>query len=96
MTNGKKIATVILLCGLILTGCDDVEVTQSKVAGYANLRSVPGVSCLYYDEKTLIVYYVRERRDDYKGYGFMSPYYAPNGLPYIYDDGELREIHETD
>ena len=37
--------------------------------------------CLYYCEETKIVYIIFGECGGYDGYGYMSPYYAPNGLP---------------
>lgn len=50
---------------------------------------------LYYDPNTMIVYLVFNERSGYKGYGYMSAYYAPNGLPYQYDAGARQLVEIT-
>ena len=52
------------------------------------------MSDLYYDANTKIVYIMFNECAGYSGYGYMSAYYAPNGLPYIYNaqTNELEEI----
>lgn len=54
-----------------------------------------GANDLYYDSQTKVVYFVFSKRSGYAGYGYMSAYYAPNGLPYVYDpfNQELVEIN---
>ena len=56
--------------------------------------AIPGAKDLYYDTQTKIVYFVFSEAISYQGYGYMSAYYAPNGLPYQYDpfNQELIEI----
>ena len=52
------------------------------------------VSNLYYDVDTKIVYIMFHEQVGWAGYGYMSAYYAPNGLPYLYDPetNTLQEI----
>lgn len=59
-----------------------------------NLISIAGADDLYYDRSTMVVYFVFNEYMGYQGYGYMSAYYAPNGLPYLYDplNQELVEI----
>ena len=47
---------------------------------------------LYYDSATRIVY-LKFNSGSYKGY--LSPYYAPNGLPYKYNP-ETNTFEEID
>ena len=49
---------------------------------------------LYYDTNTKIVYILFNECAGYFGYGYMSPYYAPNGMPYVYNvqTNSLEEI----
>lgn len=56
------------------------------------------MSDLYYDANTKIVYIMFNECAGRSGYGYMSAYYAPNGLPYIYNvqTNELEEIAYTD
>lgn len=91
----KLTAFVLALClVLVLAGCkqnapngeDNYEIITSLVhTKYRNM---------YYDTSTKIVYVVITTTAYSRGYGYMSPYYAPNGLPYLYDaeSGELVEI----
>lgn len=88
----KLTAFVLALClVLVLVGCypgmKNYEMTT-------NLIGVDGKQNLYYDPSTYIVYFIFNESTGDKGYGYMSPYYAPNGLPYLYDveSGELVEI----
>lgn len=91
----KLTAFVLALClMLVLAGCkqsasdgeDNYEIITSLVhTKYRNM---------YYDSSTKVVYVVMIQTAYSRGYGYMSPYYAPNGLPYLYDveSGELVEI----
>ena len=49
------------------------------------LIPIPNRECLYYDPTEKVVYIMYYEHVDYWGYGYMSPYYAQNGLPYLYD-----------
>ena len=55
---------------------------------------------LYYDTNTKIVYIIFNEcaRNSGYGYGYMSPYYAPNGMPYVYNvqTNSLEEIVKED
>lgn len=85
----KKIIMLVLL-SVLLTGC--------SYAGSKNYTE-PIDRCLlpttkqnlYYDSSTKIVYMIF---NEIVGHS-MSPYYAPNGLPYIYnpETNELEEIN---
>lgn len=46
---------------------------------------------------TAIVYILFNECAGYSGYGYMSPYYAPNGIPYTYDESTntLKEIERN-
>lgn len=52
-----------------------------------NLEQCEGYMDLYYDPSTLITYV-------YKTGQVMSPYYAPNGKPYLWDGCNLVIIPE--
>ena len=56
------------------------------------------MSDLYYDANKKIVYIMFNDCAEYCGYGYMSAYYAPNGLPYMYNPqtNELEEITKED
>ena len=52
---------------------------------------------LYYDVNTKIVYIIFNKTIGNTGYGYMSPYYASNGYPYIYNvqNNSLEEIERS-
>ena len=93
-----------IFCGLLavilcfgLCGCEEtipstINETSESFIGFS---AIPGESNLYYDVDTKIVYIIFKERKGYGGYGFMSPYYAPNGFPYQYDANE-RTLVEID
>lgn len=83
----KKFITILIAICLMfcLVGC---TVEGSK--NYADrtngrLIPVPTHQDLYYDTNTNIVYIVFNEYSGNCGYGYMSPYYADNGMPYIYN-----------
>ena len=53
---------------------------------------------LYYDTNTKIVYILFNEGAGFSGYGYMSPYYAPNGMPYVYnvETNSIEEIVTED
>lgn len=53
---------------------------------------------LYYDTNTKIVYILFNEGAGNAGYGYMSPYYAPNGMPYVYNvqTNSLEKIIKED
>lgn len=75
------IAAVLLCFSLASYGAN----VSSSVANHANMIAIEGKDTLYYDSTTRIVYIMFEEYCGQLGYGFMSPYYADNGLPYQYD-----------
>ena len=79
---------IIGLSGCAMRGRNNYESNTERLA------SVPGEQCLYYDTKTGIVYFVFNEFTGNQGYGYMSAYYAPNGLPYLYKDGKLVEVED--
>lgn len=82
----KKILAILLSFILVLSLCACSPVEGSKnYESHTNLISITGHKNLYYDPCTNIVYIIFNEANGYKGYGYMSPYYAANGLPYIYD-----------
>lgn len=92
----KKKFLVFALLAVLLMGL--VACTSKGTKGYESntgLIAIPGASDLYYDSQTKVVYFVfNECSHGQYGYGYMSAYYAPNGLPYLYDpfNQELVEI----
>lgn len=83
----KKVIVLILIFLIIfsMTACAG---TGSK--NYTNNTSgrfveIPTQTDLYYDTQTKIVYVIFNECAGYSGYGYMSPYYSDNGLPYTYN-----------
>lgn len=88
----KLTALVLALClVLVLAGCVPGMKSYESSIGFIKIENTFN---RYYDPKTRIVYIVFNEATGNRGYGYMSPYYAPNGLPYLYDaeSGELVEI----
>lgn len=93
-----------IFCGLLavvlcfgLCGCYEavpVGVSNNN-QNYIGFSLISGEKCLYYCEETKIVYVIFGECNGYDGYGYMSPYYAPNGFPYLYDVNE-RALVEID
>lgn len=52
---------------------------------HTNLIAIAGYDNLYYDPSTHTVYMLFNEALGNRGYGYMSAYYAPNGLPYHYN-----------
>lgn len=89
----KKIFTFILAVILCfgLYGCKSASVpvgVSDSNQSYIGFSLISEEKCLYYCEETKIVYIIFGECGGYDGYGYMSPYYAPNGLPYLYDVNE--------
>ena len=83
----KKVIVLILILLIIfsMTACAS---TGSK--NYTNNTSgrfveIPAQTDLYYDTQTKIIYVIFNECAGYSGYGYMSPYYSDNGLPYTYN-----------
>ena len=96
----KKKFIVLFLVAIItvsLVGCT-YEGSKDYTNRTSNRLIQTTMSDLYYDANTKIVYIMFNECAGYSGYGYMSAYYAPNGLPYIYNvqTNELEEISETD
>ena len=96
----KKRTSWLLVLSILLialTGC-----TYKGLKDYTdntNGRLVKTtMSDLYYDANTKVVYILFNEYSGEAGYGYMSVYYAPNGLPYIYNvqTGGLEEISEAE
>lgn len=84
---------VILLMGLAACASKGTKGYESNTG----LVAIPNASDLYYGSQTNVVYFAFNEHSGYAGYGYMSAYYAPNGLPYLYDpfNQELVEISCT-
>lgn len=93
-----------IFCGLLavvlcfgLCGCDpnipaELGENTKEFIGFSPISDENG---LYYCEDTKVVYIIFRVTNGNAGYGYMSPYYAPNGFPYLYDANErtLVEIN---
>lgn len=86
-------AFVVTLIIIGLSGC-----VMKGVKNYENntgrLASVPDEQDLYYDTSTNVVYFIFNEGLSNRGFGYMSAYYAPNGLPYLYKGGKLVEVED--
>lgn len=97
----NKIITLILTVFLVfcLAGCGGTFAGSKDYTARTNSRLQPTMmQDLYYDTNTKIVYILFNESAGYSGYGYMSPYYAPNGMPYVYnvETNSLEEIVRED
>lgn len=82
----KRIITLVIGLVLCVSLCACAPLAGSKnYTTTSGLIEITGQNNLYYDSNTKIVYFMFNEYSGYVGYGYMSPYYAPNGLPYRYD-----------
>ena len=82
----KRLVTIILvflLC-INLAGCAP-EAGPKNYSQNTSLIKIENKNDLYFDPDTKVVYFIFSESLNYGGYGYMSPYYAANGLPYLYD-----------
>lgn len=108
----KKTFGFILVCFILIllilfsmSGCgatgygEDVAAKDKNIA--SDFVNIAGEDNLYYCRDTYVVYWIGSFyqgnivADDYVT-SFMTPYYAPNGRPYIYDKitRKIIEIQE--
>lgn len=83
----KKLIALVLIV-LIVFGMTACTVSGEKnYTRHTNNRLVQTYidEALYYDPNTRIVYIIFNEACGYNGYGYMSPYYTDNGLPYVYN-----------
>ena len=97
----NKIIALILTVFLVfcLAGCRATCTGSKNYTTRTNGRLQPTMmQDLYYDTNTKIVYILFNECAGYSGYGYMSPYYAPNGMPYVYnvETNSLEEIVRED
>ena len=80
----KKFLIIALFAVLIMSLTACVSKGSKGYESNTGLVAIPGA----------VVYFVFNESMGYTGYGYMSAYYAPNGLPYLYDPfkQELVEI----
>lgn len=91
------ILTVVLV--LCLSGCGGTFEGAKDYTKRTNSRLQPTMmQDLYYDTNTKIVYILFNEVAGFSGYGYMSPYYAPNGMPYVYnvETNSIEEIVTED
>lgn len=95
----NKIITLILTMFLVfcLVGCSNPG-SENYTENTGGILQPTMMKNLYYDSTTKIVYILFNECVGYSGYGYMSPYYAPNGMPYIYNvqTNSLEEIVKED
>lgn len=103
---GIVIALACAFAALFLSGCgteptypevvteQEAAQVQEQNSVYANGKLSPINERLVYDADTHIVYYKFNSGGGYIGYGYMSPYYGPNGHLCRYDNGMIVEIGE--
>ena len=87
------ILTVVLV--LCLSGCSGTDAGSKDYTKRTGGRLQPTMmQDLYYDTNTKIVYILFNEW----AAGYMSPYYAPNGMPYVYnvETNSLEEIVRED
>lgn len=96
----NKIITLILTVFLVfcLAGCGVATGSKSYATNTGGRLQPTMMQDLYYDTNIKIVYILFNECAGYSGYGYMSPYYAPNGMPYVYNaqTNSLEEIVKED
>ena len=97
----NKIIALILTVVLVfcLAGCSGTFEGSKDYKKRTGGRLHPTMmQDLYYDTNTKIVYILFNECAGFSGYGYMSPYYAPNGMPYVYnvETNSIEEIVRED
>lgn len=97
----KQLKTIICLVALTisflcLAGCASTGSKDYIKDTNGRLRPT-AMQDLYYDTNTKIVYILFNECTGYSRRGYMSPYYAPDGMPYTYDasTNTLKEIERN-
>ena len=85
MISLKKAISFLVLFALILSLAACASEGSKDYSKHTGLVEISGRRNLYYDPATKIVYILFNEVTGYEGY-------APNGLPYVYEDGVLVEI----
>ena len=92
----NKIIVLILTIFLVfcLVGCGTSTGSKSYATNTGGRLQPTMMQDLYYDTNTKIVYILFNEGAGNAGYGYMAPYYAPNGMPYVYNvqTNSLEEI----
>lgn len=88
---------IIIMLGIImcfsLTGCTNTQEGLKDYNIHSHLISIDGENDLYYYSTTHIIYIVFNEGSNYRGYGYMAPYYSENGKLCVYDV-QKKEIIE--
>lgn len=84
------ILTICLMCSVV--GCGMTKGGKDYTENTGRLFPISSQQDLYYDINTKVVYILFNEAFGYTGYGYMSPYFADNGKPYLYENGELVKI----
>lgn len=95
----KILALIVIVCMVFcLCGCANKGSKNYNKTTTGRLIPIVGQSDLYYDANTKVVYILFNECTGYTGYGYMSPYYADNGLPYVYnvESNTLEKINIID
>lgn len=92
----NKIIALILTVFLVfcLAGCGVDTGSKDYSKNTSGRLQSTGMQDLYYDTNTKIVYILFNEWAN----GYMSPYYAPNGRPYVYnvETNSIEEIVTED
>ena len=83
----RKIICCCLCLMLILTACNKNN-NGIEINGFTAIEE----DFLYYANDTHIVYYLVSYKENYKGFGFMSPYYDSNGKMCKYENHSIVEV----
>jgi hypothetical protein len=89
----RLMAIIITICLIFgLTACSMSKGSKNYTENTGRLIPIAAQQDLYYDVNTKVVYIIFNEAFGYTGYGYMSPYFADNGKPYLYDNGGLVNI----
>lgn len=80
---------IVVIVIVLLIACAALSMMVSEgpesYSAHTGLLKVENYDNLYYDPVEKVVYILFNEMSGYRGYGYMSPYYASNGRPYLYD-----------
>lgn len=92
----KRFMIVFLVACMMCfqTGCAPVNGDSTVNTIKGRFAQIQNENDLYYDIDTKVVYVMFSRGASDHRTGYMSPYYANNGLPYIYNT-ETNSMEEN-
>ena len=92
--NKRIVAIMLLIATLGLFGCSNTvrDAGHRDETIQSDFTQIPNENYLYYCNNTGIVYWIGGRGVLNNSNSYMTVYYAPNGLPYKYEDGRMVEI----